>query len=316
MSELRKHPFLGEWVVTATHRQDRTFFPPDDYCPLCPTKSVDAPTEIPFESYDIAVFENRFPSFSTSPPEGISTTDFFEALPARGVCEVVCYTQDHNSTFADLGYSQIRNLCDVWKDRYIELLGRDDVEYVFIFENKGREIGVTLTHPHGQIYGYPFVPEICSRRMQSERDHLAKTGRTLADDWLLAEVTDGRRIVFRRDGWIALVPFFARYPYEVHLLPEKHLNDLSQFEERDLDGLAMALEKLTLAYDRLFGFSLPYMMGFYQAPDPATRFVAQFTPPHRTADKLKYLAGSEAFCSVFVVDALPEETAEQLRTSC
>ncbi|MDQ2985524.1 MAG: galactose-1-phosphate uridylyltransferase [Armatimonadota bacterium] len=316
MSELRKHPFLGEWIVTATHRQDRTFFPPDDYCPLCPTKSADAPTEIPFESYDIAVFENKFPSFSTPPPEGISTTDFFETLPARGVCEVVCYTQDHSSTFAALGYSRIRNLCEVWKDRYIELMGRDNVEYVFIFENKGREIGVTLTHPHGQIYGYPFVPEVCNRRMQSERDHLARTSTTLAADWLLAEITDGRRIVFKHDGWIAVVPFFARYPYEVHVVPEKHLNDLSQFAEQDLDGLANALEKLTQGYDRLFGFPLPYIMGFYQAREPATRFVAQFTPPHRTADKLKYLAGSEAFCSVFIVDALPEETAAQLRSAC
>jgi UDPglucose--hexose-1-phosphate uridylyltransferase len=128
-------------------------------------------------------------------------------------------------------------------------------------------------------------------------------------------LADGRRIVFRDKGWVAVVPYFARYPYEVHLVPEKKLTCLSDFTEPDLDGLASGLDRITKAYDRLFGFSLPYIMGFYQHPDPATRFVAQFTPPHRTAEKLKHLAGSEALCGVFIVDALPEATAESMRNA-
>ena len=129
------------------------------------------------------------------------------------------------------------------------------------------------------------------------------------------EMADGRRIVFRQKGWVAVVPFFARYPYEVHLVPERPLSDLGEFGMQDIDGFAAALDLLTRTYDRLFGFSLPYMMGFYQHPDPTTRLVAQFTPPHRTAEKLKYLAGSEAFCGVFIMDALPEETAAALRAA-
>jgi UDPglucose--hexose-1-phosphate uridylyltransferase len=192
-------------------------------------------------------------------------------------------------------------------------MARGDVHYVFIFENKGAEIGVTLTHPHGQIYGYPFVPEVSMRRMANERNHLAETGEQLCEAWLRHELADRRRIVFREGGWVALVPYFARYPYEVHLVPEKRLACLTDFGTYDLEGFASALDRLTKAYDRLFGFSLPYIMGFYQHTDSATRFVAQFTPLHRTAEKLKYLAGSEAFCGVFIVDALPEDTASALR---
>ncbi len=315
MSELRKNPFSGEWVVTATHRQDRTFFPPDDFCPLCPTKAGGTPTEIPFDRYDIAVFENKFPSFATPAPEGMASDRFFEALPASGVCEVVCYSQDHAATFADLGMERVRQLCEVWQERYVDLIGREVVEYVFIFENKGREIGVTLTHPHGQIYGYPFVPPVPAARLAMERAHFRERGASLAEAWLDAELADGRRIVFREKGYVAVVPFFARYPYEVHLVPERPLTDLSQFDQSDLNGLANALERIAKTYDKLFGFSLPYMMGFHQHPDPATRCVAQFTPLHRASNKLKYLAGSEAHCGVFIVDALPEVSAAALRNA-
>ena len=314
MSELRWHPVLGERVVTATHRQDRTFFPPPDYCPLCPTKPGGHATEIPFDDYEVAVFENKFPSFASPPPlEAVQSLQVSEVVPAEGVCEVVCYSANHDLTFAELGLKRIRQLCEVWKERYTELISRDKVNYVFIFENKGAEIGVTLTHPHGQIYGYPFVPEVCERRMDNERKYFAEHNEQLCEAWLREEMADGRRIVFRQKGWVAVVPFFARYPYEVHLVPERPLSDLGEFGMQDIDGFADALDLLTRTYDRLFGFSLPYMMGFYQHPDPATRFVAQFTPPHRTAEKLKYLAGSEAFCGVFIMDALPEETAAALR---
>jgi UDPglucose--hexose-1-phosphate uridylyltransferase len=150
--------------------------------------------------------------------------------------------------------------------------------------------------------------------MANERSHFEQTGEQLCETWLRDEIADGRRIVFRDRGWVALVPFFARYPYEVHVVPENPLRHMGEFGSQDIDDLANALDLLTRTYDRLFGFSLPYMMGFYQHPDPATRFVAQFTPPHRSAEKLKFLAGSEAFCGVFILDVLPEESAEALRS--
>jgi len=168
VSELRHHPFLNTWVITATHRQDRTFLPPDDYCPLDPTKPGAFPTEIPFPDYDIVVFENKFPSLKPHPEEpAVSALPSMPVGPSHGVCEVVCYTQDHDATLADLPLIQVRKLTRVWKDRYEDLAERKEVQYVFIFENKGKEIGVTLTHPHGQIYAFPFVPPLIERELSA-----------------------------------------------------------------------------------------------------------------------------------------------------
>lgn len=314
MSELRWHPFHREWIITATHRQDRTFFPPDNYCPLCPTRAGGFPTEIPRESYDIAVFENKFPSLKTPPPDpAIEGTTLAPVRASHGVCEVVCYTDKHDTTLADLPLIQIQKLTRVWQDRFRELIHQPNVEYVFIFENKGKEIGVTLTHPHGQIYAYPFIPEIINIRHEAEKEHFDEFGEQLAQRWLQEEIADGRRIVEEFDEWIALVPFFARYPYEVHIVPKSQVSSLMEMEQSHLDGLANALKATTERYDRLFDFSMPYIMSIFQHPAAFTRFTIEFTPPFRTKDKLKYLAGSEAGCGVFINDTLPEQTAQLLR---
>ena len=171
MNQLRWDPTLKEWVAYATHRQDRTFLPPPEYCPLCPTKPGGFPTEVPRESYEIVVFENRFPSFTPDAAlqdgEGSPLTP---VAPGRGVCEVVLYTDDHDATLAALGEERIRNLVEVWADRYGELGSLDFVDYVFIFENKGEAIGVTLNHPHGQIYAYPFVPPRQKKEFEAARE--------------------------------------------------------------------------------------------------------------------------------------------------
>ncbi|MGI8923958.1 MAG: galactose-1-phosphate uridylyltransferase [Fimbriimonadales bacterium] len=314
MSELRWHPFHQDWVITATHRQDRTFFPPDDYCPLCPTKAGGFPTEAPRETYDVVVLENKFPSLKTPPTDpAVVGGELLLVRPSVGVCEVVCYTSDHDATIADLPARQIKKLVRVWRDRYIDLKSRPGVEYVFIFENKGREIGVTLTHPHGQIYAYPYVPQVIQTRHQAERTHLGMHGRTLAADWLRDEAEDGRRIVFDYKNWTAVVPFFARYPFEVHLVPKADTPDLESMNDEMLNGLAEGLKELTARYDKLFSFSLPYVMSIFQYSAEHTRLIVEFTPPYRTKDKLKYLAGSEAGCGAFINDTLPEETAAQLR---
>lgn len=318
MSELRYHPFLGQWVTTATHRQDRTFHPPDDYCPLCPTKPGGFPTEIPLESYDIVVFENKFPSFHTPPAiESVPTTAFLPVRPSDGICEVVCYTDQHDSSFADLSLHQVEKLCRVWKDRYVELSNRPEVEYVFIFENKGREIGVTLSHPHGQIYGYPFIPPIPARELEMEREHHLEHDSLLMEKWLALELSEGERVIFENARFAAMVPFFARYPFEVHVAPKRHLRSLKHFEEADLDALAEALSVVAKKYNLLFGFSLPYIMAMHQEPAvPGYEFSwfhVEFTPLHRTADKLKYLAGSESAAGAFINDTLPEDTAATLR---
>lgn len=314
MSELRYHPFLDQWVITATHRQNRTFHPPADFCPLCPTKPGGFPTEIPFEDYDIVVFENRFPSLQSSAPEpSIAPTWYSPVRRSEGVCEVVCYSSQHDATLATLPLSQVRKLARVWKDRYEALIARPEVSYVFIFENKGKEIGVTLSHPHGQIYGYPFIPPTMDRMLSQEHAYLEKTGRCLMGDWLDDEREESVRVVWQNEGFAAIVPLFARYPYEVWVVTKHAESTLADFSPERLDQLAEAVWTVARKYDRLFDFSMPYMMGLYQHDAPFSRFHVQFTPPYRTADKLKYLAASEAHAGAFINDTLPEDSAAILR---
>jgi len=320
VSELRWHPLLGEWVATATDRQERTFLPPADFCPLCPTKPGGFPTEVPEETYDIAVFENRFPSLKSDPPApAVEGTELYPVRPGRGVCEVVLYTPNHTSTLASEPVEQIYKLTQVWTDRFRELGALPFVDYVFIFENKGEAIGVTLHHPHGQIYAYPFVPPRVARELAQSRAHHGATGRCLVCDIVAEEKRDGRRVVVENESFVAYVPFFARYPYEVHVASTRHLQALTDMRDEELRGLAEILKAVLAAFDRLFDLSFPYMMVLHQRPTDGDNydfyhFHVEFYPPLRTATKLKYLAGSETGAGVFINDTLAEEKAAELRS--
>lgn len=319
MSELRWNPLLEEWVVTATHRQDRTYKPPQDYCPLCPTKPGAYPTEVPAEDYEIVVFENKFPSFRREPPApAVSGDDLYRVADARGICEVVLYTPNHNSTLTDASVTHLVRLIRVWTDRYRELASHDYIKYVLIFENKGDVIGVTLSHPHGQIYAFPYVPPKAERELEASRKHYQATSRCLLCDVLAHEKGDGRRVVAENEGFLAVVPFYARYPYEIHILPKRHILSLPELTDIEQVGLARMLKVVLMKYDNLFGFSLPYMMIMHQAPTDGGdysyyHFHIEFYPPHRTATKLKYLAGCESGAGTFINDTLPEDTARTLR---
>ena len=321
MNQLRWDPTLGEWVAYATHRQDRTFLPPAEYCPLDPTKPGGFPTEVPRESYEIAVFENKFPSFAPDAPEPEGEgSPLTPAAAGRGVCEVVLYSDDHYATLAGMSEGRICNLVEVWADRYEELGSLEFVDYVFIFENKGEAIGVTLHHPHGQIYAYPFVPPRPRKELEAAGDYRAQHPmRCLHCDLLSQEHKDGRRLVVKGEHFTAFVPFYAHFPYEAHVYARRcapSIADLFSEERRDL---ALVLKRLLVGYDRLFGFSLPYMMVMHQAPtdggdyEGVAHFHIEFYPPNRTADKLKYLAGSETGAGAYVVDVLPEQTAATLK---
>ena len=316
MSELRWHPLLGEWVATATQRQDRTFFPPDDYCPLCPTKPGKFPTEIPAASYDMVVFENKFPSLRRNPPApAVKGTPIEPVEPARGECEVVVYTSDHHATLTSASVTRIEHLVRVWRDRTRELQARDDIVHVFPFENKGAAIGVTLSHPHGQIYAYPFVPPVLRREIAQAEAYRATANRCLFCDVRDREIEDGRRILATEPGWVAYVPFFARYPYETHLTATRCVRSLTDLDEGEVRGLARILKRVLVGFDALFDLSFPYIMAVHQAPktDAPYHLHIEFYPPMRTATKLKYLAGSEAGAGMYIDDTLAEEKAAELR---
>jgi UDPglucose--hexose-1-phosphate uridylyltransferase len=321
VNQLRWDPTLQEWVAYATHRQDRTFLPPAEYCPLCPTKPGGFPTEVPRFSYDIVVFENKFPSFAPDAPEpeepGSSLTP---TAPGRGVAEVVLYSDDHDATLAGMSERRIQNLIEVWTDRYEELGALEYVDYVFIFENKGEAIGVTLHHPHGQIYAYPFIPPRPKKELQAAREYRTENeDRCLHCEVLAQEHEDGRRVVAKGEHFTAFIPFYAHFPYEVHVYARRCAPSIADFGAEERWDLARVLKRLLVGYDRLFGFSLPYMMVMHQAPTDGedhggiAHFHIEFYPPNRTADKLKYLAGSETGAGAFVMDALPESSAQTLK---
>ncbi|MGQ9554538.1 MAG: galactose-1-phosphate uridylyltransferase [Anaerolineae bacterium] len=319
MSELRWHPLLEEWVVTATHRQERTFFPPADYCPLCPTRPGGFPTEVPEANYDVVVLENRFPSFLANPPEpAVSGHELTPVMPAQGICEVVLYSPQHDATLVSLGRETVYKLVQVWRDRYEELGARPDIKYVFIFENRGAEVGVTLTHPHGQIYSFTYVPPIPQRELASMWKHWQRTGRCLLCDLLRWEAEEGMRLVSQYGGFYALVPFYARFPYEVHIVPETHCGSLSELSENGDWELAGAVYDVVARYDALFSNPMPYMMILHQSPTDGGDYVyhhfhIEFYPLRRAANKLKYRAGCESGAGTFITDALPEDWAAQLR---
>lgn len=321
MLELRWNPILKKWVIVATHRQNRTYKPPKDYCPLCPTKKGGLSTEVPAEDYDIVVFENKFPSLKEELPRITGTgSKFFKYGKAQGICEVVLFTSDHYGIMSEKPLSRYIKLVKVWRDRYQELGGKDFIDYVFIFENKGEEVGVTLHHPHGQIYAFSFIPPIIEQELDSSKEYLEKEGKCLFCKTLEEEKKDGRRIIVSNDSFSALVPFAAGYSYEVHIYTNKHLPSFNDFTEKEEIDLAAILKTLMMKFDNLFGFVLPYIMAIHQQPTNGTgkeysHFHIEFYPPYRTKDKLKYLAGSELGVGAFSNDSLPEEKAQELRNT-
>lgn len=303
-SEIRHDALLGDAVAIASHRQARTYHPPADECPLCPSRDGRL-SEIPEPDYDVAVFENRFPSLAGD----------------SGRCEVVCFTSDHDSSFADLTEEQAGLVLEAWTDRTAELAGLPQIEQVFPFENRGADIGVTLGHPHGQIYAYPFVTPRTALMLRSVREHRAVTGRNLFDDVVERERTEGGRVVLAGQHWVAFVPYAAHWPYEVHLYPHRRIPDLRGLDDAARTEFPQIYLELLRRFDRIFGEGeppTPYIAAWHQAPFRAAgrhdfALHLELFTIRRTSGKLKFLAGSESGMSVFINDVPPETAAERLR---
>jgi UDPglucose--hexose-1-phosphate uridylyltransferase len=320
-SEIRRDPLTGEWVGMAAHRQTRTYRPPADLCPLCPS-SPGRPTEIPEAGYDVVVFENRFPSFAQGVPDTPPTVDGLPMVPlapGRGRCDVVCFTQDHDSSFGELSPRRVRTVMDVWADRTVEMSALPGVVQVFPFENRGEEIGVTLHHPHGQIYGYPFVTPRTERMLATARDYQALHGRPVMGDVLAAERSVGRRVVATGEHWTAFVPAAARWPVEVHMVPHRQVPDLPALTGAERDDFAELYLRVLRMLNALYDRPLPYIAAWHQAPVRADRDLAwlhlEVFSVLRTADQLKYLAGSESGMAVWINDVTPEQVADRLRAN-
>ncbi|MER6511815.1 galactose-1-phosphate uridylyltransferase [Nonomuraea sp. NPDC001636] len=313
-SELRYDPLTEEWIAIAGHRQTRTFLPPADECPLCPSSATRA-SEIPAHDYDVVVFENRFPSFSGNFGTYGDVGGLSEVRPGVGRCEVVCFTSDHSSSFSRLSNAQVRLVMEAWADRTAELSGIEGVEQVFCFENRGEEIGITLPHPHGQIYAYPYVTPRTKVQLGAAARH---TGGNLFADVLAAEQAAGTRVVAANELWTAFVPAAARWPFEVHVYPHRQVPDLAALSEEERAAFAPLYTSVLRALDALFGVAMPYISAWHQAPVRYGRELAylhlELFSIRRAPGKLKYLAGSESAMGAFVNDVLPEEAARMLRS--
>jgi UDPglucose--hexose-1-phosphate uridylyltransferase len=315
-AHLRWHPLRGEWVAYASHRQNRTFLPPAEYNPLAPQTSDGHPTEVPSGNWDVAVFENLFPALTLAahdPPELAVATE-----AGTGVCEVVVFAQDAATSLGRLPLWHIELLIEVWADRYEELGARPEVRYVFPFENRGVEVGVTLHHPHGQLYAYPFVPPVAARELEQQRAYFDRHGRGLMEDFVMREVDEGIRVLYDGPAAAAFMPVCARYSYEVWVAPRRAVPSFAALTSLERSDLARALKTVLMKFDRLWQRPFPYILAFHQAPTdgtahPEAHLHAEFYPAFRMPGRLKYLAGSEIGAGVFTADSLPEQKAEELR---
>lgn len=322
---MRRDVLTGEWVIFAPHRMDRTHLPTAAQCPLCPSRPG-ALTEIPADDYDVVVFDNQYPSMIATAgpvPAWLDGDPLWPQCPAVGRCEVICFTSAHNTSFAELTPHRVATVIEAWADRTRALSAMTQVRQVFCFENRGAEIGVTLHHPHGQIYAYPFVPPRTERLVAQAAAHRDRTGRDLFADMLTAELRAGLRVVYQGTSWTAYVPAAARWPVELHLLPHRAVPDLASLDSAERSELATLYPAMLQRLDQFFADQgdpgpVPYVAGWHQAPigpgRDLVRLHLQLFSVRRAAGKLKYLAGSESGVGVWLNDTTPERIARRLRS--
>ncbi len=329
--EMRRDPLTGDWIPMASHRMNRTFLPAADSCPLCPARpdATYSDGEVPDTDYDVAVFENRFPALMRIP--GVTLDDgwhvddepLWPALPAAGRCEVVCFSSDHTSSFAELTPTRVRTIIEAWADRTSELSALPGIEQVFCFENRGKEIGVTLPHPHGQIYAFPYLTPRTQAMLREAAAYRERTGGNLLADVVAAERRAGTRVILDTEHWTAYVPAAARWPVEVHLAPHRDVPDLPSLTDAERADLAVTYLELLRRLDRFFvepdgtPIPLPYIAGWHQAVVGEGRELGrlhlQVFSVLRAAGKLKYLAGVESGMAAWISDTTPERVASRLQ---
>lgn len=304
-SELRRHPLRGEWSIYAAGRQNRTFKPSAAANPLAPSKAGAPLTEIPFEAFELAVFSNRFPSLFPDAPT--PTASELETRAARGACEVIVYSPESSGSLATLGQARRRLLLEAWIDRYQAMFDAG-CAFVLPFENRGDEVGVTLHHPHGQIYGFPIIPQ----PQQTATDAFDQ-GYDLAAD---VQQWGNAYCINQAGGLVSYAPRFARFPFEVWISAVEPVSGPWAFDEEQADGFAHLLGDTVRRYDAYFGRETPCMLSLHAAPygkDGTFQFTAQFYPLLRAPDRVKYLASVEQATGVFTVDVMPNQAADALR---
>lgn len=313
MAELRWHPLIKDWVMVVSQRQNRPQMP-KDWCPFCPGSD-----KMP-DDFIVLKYDNDFPALSLNPmePDDVDTK-LYKTAPAYGKCEVILYSKDHNATLPQLDDLHLNELVKLWKERFLEISTYEKIKYIFIFENRGEAVGVTMPHPHGQIYGYPFIPKKLELELAASKEHMSETGRCLICDMNYSEKQFEKRVIFENESFIVYLPFFTEYPYGIYISSKRHIQYITDFNRQETIDFAQTIRAAAGTLDNLFDFSFPYMMCMHQAPVNMKEdysyyhFHVEFFPPMRSADKIKFNASSETGAWAHCNPTSPEEKAEELK---
>lgn len=315
MAELRWHPLIKDWVMIASHRQNRPQMP-KDWCPFCPGSG-----KVP-ASYTVYKYDNDFPALSQDPPVPDDVAnDFFKVKEAYGKCEVILYSSGHTTTVPQLSDSHMKELVDLWAERFAEIASDEKIKYIFIFENRGEVVGVTMPHPHGQIYGYSVLPKKIELEMESAKEYYEEKHHCLFCDLLKNEQGFEKRIIFENEYFSVFLPFFTEYPYGVYIFSKAHKTDITAFSQEEKLALGMTVKQTVGMLDNLFDYNFPYMMCMHNAPvngeacSDFYHFHIEFFPPMRSADKQKFNASSETGVWAHCNTTAPEQAAEELRAA-
>ncbi len=316
MAELRYHPLTNDWVMIASHRQARPQMP-KDWCPFCPGSG-----KVPDEGYDVLRYPNDFPALSVSPPEPDDVaTAVFKTAPAYGRCEVLLYSPGHEAKLRDLSDAHMDKLSRLWLETFSDLAADPGIKYAFLFENRGDVVGVTMPHPHGQAYGYPFLPKKLALEVDAARAHHAEHGSCLFCDVLAEERRDARRVIFENEHFTVYLPFYTEYPYGVYIMSRRHVPDMRALTPEELSCMGYTIRDTVGMLDSLFDRDFPYMMCMHNAPvdggDYADtyHFHIEFFPPMRSDTKQKFNASSETGAWAHCNPTCPEEVAKELRAA-
>jgi len=316
MSELRWNPLLRTYTMVAANRQNRPHMP-KDWCPFCPSSG-----KVPKE-FDVYLYPNDFPVLSQAPDEAMSiNSNIYHSEQAYGKCEVILYSPEHEASLHQLSLPHITKLVQLWKSRFIELKKDDKIKYIFPFENKGEEVGVTMPHPHGQLYGYGFVPLKIKTELDSCKAYYQSHEHCLFCQMNEEELADARRIITQNEHFIAYLPYFTDYPYGVFIVSKAHKGSFADFNTDEEIALVHILKQITGAFHHIYNRPFPYMMCIHQVPVNSSayadcenyyHFHIEFYPPLRAKNKIKWYASSEmgAWAAANVVAV--EDSANVLR---